>query len=442
MPYQGGSRLPTETASKLGHLKVIQSDWVKSLIEDFEYNDSDPKDESNTVWTEFDVKSAAPLPRIFAVDGSWVPVSSDNYPKKEVAFVKTALMRIDKTKLDRIDHDSPHPLLLQDILNGSALFHTTVFPLKNVKTPLGNNYSAVRHIIRDSIKVDQDGAYYETLKWLTYNKWGVNTPNSPAFECPHCSQVIPGLPYDADETLCASCKGAVFLTDMIGFHLDMEDESASTTVPNTYMLIMETLMLLTAVRIFWNKQDKTLVSNCLFIKDGPLSLNSQYSKLVPSLRDFFEHAKNAGRPIHLIGQEKTAAFADHLASIARFAHPQQQGEPMTYSVLNHKYVRKEVYRQPELANPYGSRTNWGEKLYVKLEPSWYAVLNVPPGLYNNDTNFPVADDLIGLSRILATLPSLISRKYEGALYPIELANGIASMSSYPSAKVLQLFARL
>ncbi|WP_221622017.1 hypothetical protein [Larkinella knui] len=423
-------------------MKVIQSDWVKSLIEDFEYNDSDPKDESNTVWTEFDVTSAIPLPRIFAVDGSWVPVSSDNYPKKEVAFVKTALMCIDKTKLDKIDHENPHPLLLQDVLNGSALFHTTVFPLKNVKTPLGNNYTAVRHIIRDSIKVDQDGAYYETLKWLTYSKWGTGKPKSPAFECPHCSQVIPGLPYDADEALCASCKESVFLTDMIGFHLDMEDESASTTVPNTYMLIMETLMLLTAVRIFWNKQDKRLVSSCLFIKDGPLSLNSQYSKLVPALRDFFEHAKNVGRPVHLIGQEKTGAFADHLASIARFASPQHQDDPMTYSVLSHKYVRKEVYRQPDLANPYGSRTNWGEKLYVKLEPSWYAVLNIPPGLYNDNTNFPTSNDLIGLSRILATLPSLISRKYEGALYPIELANGIASMSSYPSAKVLQLFAKL
>lgn len=40
---------------------------------------------------------------------------------------------------------------------------------------------------------------------------------------------------------------------------------------------------------------------------------------------------------------------------------------------------------------------------------------------------------------MATLPSLISRKFEGALYPIELANGVASMSSYPSAKILERF---
>lgn len=440
MPYQKKGGLPAETASKLGHLKIIQSDWVKSLIEDFEYKSSDPKDESNTIWTNFDVKSVSPLSRIFAVDGSCVTVSSDSYPKKEVAFVKTALMYVDKPKLDKIDKENPHPLLLQDILNGSALYHNTVFPLKNVKTSLGNNYTAVRNIVRDSIKVDQDGAYYETLKWLAYSKWTSDKAVSPAFECPHCGKPIPGLPYNADESPCPSCKLIVFVTDMIGFHLDMEEESASTTVSTTYMLIMETLMLLTAVRIFWNNQDKSLVSNCLFIKDGPLSLYSQYSKLVPALRSFFEHAKDVGRPVHLIGQEKTGAFADHLDSIARFAPPQERGSVPTYSVLNHSYVRKEVYRQPELSNPYGSRTNWGEKVYVKLEPTWYAVLNIPPGFYNDDTNFPTADDLIGLNRILATLPSLISRKYQGALYPIELANGVASLSSYPSAKVLQLFA--
>ena len=350
-------------------------------------------------------------------------------------------MYVDKQKLDKIDKENPHPLLLQDVLNDSALYHHTVFPLKNVKTSLGNNYDSVRHIIRDSIRIDQAGAYYETLKWLVYSKWETSKPNSPAFECPHCANPISGLQYDSDDSVCNHCKETVFLTDMIGFHLDMEEESASHSISTMYMLIMETLMLLTGVRIFWDNQDKKLVSDCLFIKDGPLSLRSQYSKLVPLLRNFFEHTKKVGRPVHLIGQEKTGTFADHLASIARFASPKEREESPSYSVLTHKYVRKEVQRQSELLSPYGLRTNWGEKVYVKLEPTWYAVINVPPGLYDEDVEFPTSDKLIGFDRILSTLPSLISRKYEGALYPIELANGIASLSSYPSAKVLQLFAR-
>jgi hypothetical protein len=60
-------------------------------------------------------------------------------------------------------------------------------------------------------------------------------------------------------------------------------------------------------------------------------------------------------------------------------------------------------------------------------------------MYNASGSFPRDSDLIGLPRILATVPSLVSHKFEGALFPIELANGIASMSSYPSARILQRF---
>ena len=34
---------------------------------------------------------------------------------------------------------------------------------------------------------------------------------------------------------------------------------------------------------------------------------------------------------------------------------------------------------------------------------------------------------------------LLSNRYEGALIPMALANGVASLSIYPSVKVLELF---
>jgi hypothetical protein len=441
MPYGQGARLPGEAASKLGHLRVIQSDWVKELISAFEYTTAAPKDESNTVWSEFDPLSAMPLPLVFAVDGSFSTVTSNDYPRKEVSFVKTALLRIDKSKLDKIDKDNPHPLLLQDALAQSALYHATVFPLKNIRSRLGNNYEAIRNIVYDSMKVDQNGAYFETLKWLAYMKWSKSTSTpSPAFSCPHCAKEIPGLPFDSDQGKCPSCKQNIFLTDMVGFHLDMDENSAPESVSSAYMLIMETLMLFTAIRFYWDSVDQKIISNSLFIKDGPLTLRGQYSKLVPSIRIFLAHAKSEGRPVHVIGQEKTGAFADHLASIVRFAKPYERGAKPSFAVLSHDYVRREVYRSPDLSNPYGMRTNWGEKVYVKLDPGSYLVINVPTGDYQATATFPSASDLIGFQRILSTLPSLSSHKFEGALFPVELANGVASMSSYPSAKVLQLFA--
>ncbi|OMD83447.1 hypothetical protein BSK49_24490 [Paenibacillus odorifer] len=440
MSYNQGTRLPGESASKLGHLNVVKSEWVNSLIQDFEQHTYTTEDTSNTMWLEFDSTETQPLRNVWAVDGSFVTVSSDDLPRREISFVKTALLTMDRAKIDLIDKIHPHPLHLQDVMTNSAIFHATVFPLRNIRTSLGNNYDAVRHIIRDSLKVDEDGMFYETLKWLVYKKWSPSPTTSPSFSCPHCDENISGLAFDCDEGECSSCRGIVYLTDMIGFHLDMDEESAPDSVSSAYMAIMEHLMIFTVIRLLWHHTDKHLLSDTLFIKDGPLTLRGQYSKLVPSIRDFLEYAKQIGRPIHIIGQEKSGVFQDHLSTIARFAHPKERDEKMNYAVLSHDYVRKEVYRSPEMTNPYGKRTNWGEKVYVKIDPYSYIVINVPTGAYSEDINFPTESNLIGLSRILSTLPSLLSHKYEGALFPIELANGIASMSSYPSAKILQRFA--
>jgi hypothetical protein len=440
MPYSQGTRLPGETASKLGHLAVIQSEWVKALVKEFDHSILATTDPSSTLWTMFDPADVEPLRNVWAVDGSFAPIETTEKPPKEVSFVKTALLTVDRAKLDTIDKENPHPLLLQDVLTGSAIFHATVFPLKNIRTALGTNYDAVRHIVRDSMKIDENGAFYDTLKWIVYQQWSSATTTSPSFECPHCHHKIEsGLPFNADEGKCPKCGKTVFLTDMIGFHLDMDEESAPDSISSAYMLIMEHLMIFTAIRLLWHHTDKQVLSETLFIKDGPLTLRGQYSKLVPLIRAFLQHAKEQKRPIHIIGQEKSGAFFDQLASIVRFASPHAHGENANYAVLSHDYVRREVYRSPDLLNPYGSRTNWGEKVYLKLDPGTYMVLNVPTGNYNPAGTFPSANDLMGLPRIMVTLPSLVSRKFEGALFPVELANGIASMSSYPSAKILQRF---
>lgn len=441
MPYAEGARLPGEVASKLGHLAIVKSPWVQSLVKDFEQMVHREGDFSKTVWQSFDPAGVSSLRNVWAVDGSYASISSEGKPPREMAFVKTALITIDKIRLDRIDKENPHPLLLQDILRDSAVFHATVFPLKNVRTSLGSNYDAIRHIVKDSMKVDEGGVFYETLKWLAYRKWESFTDTvSPSFECPVCHHKIEsGLPYNADRGLCNHCQSEVFLTDMLGFHLDMDEESAPESVASAYMLVMEHLMLFTAIRLLWSHTDKSLVSDTLFIKDGPLTLRSQYSKLVPNIRLFLEYAKESNRPLHIIGQEKSGAFYDHLASIIMFAPPHSRGEELTFAPLSHEYVRREVYRSPDLSNPYGLRTNWGEKLYVKIDPATSMVLSIPTGQYVDHPLFPAIGDLMGLARILATIPSLVSHKFEGALFPIELANGIASMSSYPSATILKRF---
>ncbi|MEM5007403.1 hypothetical protein ABEP42_13920 [Priestia megaterium] len=439
MAYTGGPNLPFESASKLGHINVIESEWVQSLVKEFESTDYSISASEKSGWEKAEVKDVPKLKYFWAVDGSYVTVASETKPQKEVSFVKTALISIDRTKLEKVDKEQPHPLLLQDIMTKSAVQHATVFPLRNIKTSKGSNYDTVRHIVRDSMKIDQNGLFYETLKWLVYEKWTNNYTSSPDFQCPHCDREIAGFDFNRDEKTCELCDKEVFLTDMIGFHLDMEEDSAPENVSSAYMLIMEHLMLFTIIRLLWGHSDQRFVSDTLFIKDGPLTLRSQYSKLVPKIRAFLQYAKEINRPIHIVGQEKSGVFVDHLSKLTRELDPKDRGEPMHYSVLTHEYIRKEVYRTPDLTNSYGKRTNWGEKIYLKYDPNSYMVLNVPTGSYLESNTSPKKEELIGLQRILATVPEIVSHRYTGGLFPIELANGIASMSSYPSSRILQNF---
>lgn len=436
MPYPG------EMASKLGHLTLVESPWVKDLVTGFERAPAPAGDPAGTPWQSFDPAAAAPLSRVWAVDGSFVAVRSADKPPREVAFVKTALVLLDREQMADIDPHFPHPLDLRDVMAESGLFHATVFPLRHVRFGLANNHTAVRHIIRDSIQKDQNGAFHDTLKWLAYRKWSGTPTRSPDFQCPHLhchKDIAEGLPPDADAGRCPHCGEEVFLTDMPGFHQEIGEDAAPESVASAYMLVMEHLMLFTPVRAFWDHPDPRLVSDTLFLKDGPLTLRGQYSKLVEPIREFLQQAKDVGRPVHVVGQEKTGAFVEHLAEIVRFAPPADRGQPPTAAVLSHDFVRKEVQRMPDRANPYGLKTNWGEKVYLKLDPGTAMVLSVPTGRYDERGDFPTRGDLIGLDRVLATLPGLVSRRFEGGLYPIELANGIASLSSYPSAKILERF---
>lgn len=429
MPYQAGQRLPGERASRLGHLDVLKSDLVKKLCESFEDN-AQVTSSTKASWEPIPADGET-LPLVFGVDGSLQIIDSPTTPHKSLAFVKTALLRIDQAALSLIDQHSPHPFALRDILADSALYHATVFPLRHVIVPGLSTYNAVRQTIFESIKdASLHGEPMETLKWIAFEKWDGAEKQLPLFECPHCEGTVATLAYDTEEGQCHFCKGHLFLTDMLGFHQEMAQDAAPNTVATAYMTIHETLLLFTGIRYFWEK-NKQLLANCLFVKDGPLSIRAQYSKLVNPIRRFLAHAQAQGHSIHLIGQEKTGTFYDHLQLIGNDAPTGAIFIPGDF------YIKGEIQHRSNNSAPYGRDTNYGVKVFVKLNNFHKMILNIPTGNYIAN---PTVTDLLGSKRIFATLPKILSNRYEGALLPVELANGVASLSTYPSAHILKIFA--
>ncbi|HMY71329.1 MAG TPA: hypothetical protein PLQ88_05820, partial [Blastocatellia bacterium] len=399
MPYQAGKNLPGEKASKLGHLDVLRSPLVQQLVESFERPSSDERTDKAS-WVPFPA-TGQPLDLIFSVDGSIQVIEDELPPHKALAFVKTALMRIDQVALSRIDKDFPHPFEVRDLMTDSAMYHATVFPLRHVRVPEMSVYDAVRKTIYESLKDESlNGEPLETLKWIAYEKWSGSQKSLPAFQCPHCESDQATLPYDSERDVCVDCGGELFISDMLGFHLEMSEDAASDSVATAYMNIHETLLLFTGIRHFWETSRETL-KRCLFLKDGPLQIRAQYSKLVAPIRRFLLHALTQNVPIHIVGQEKTGTFVEHLNLIGR------QVPASHLFVPDHVYICGEVQHRPVGGALYGKDTNYGAKVFAVLTDRHRLVLNLPVSDSMADfIQAPSLETLIGLEQILTTLPQL------------------------------------
>ena len=111
MAYSAGNNLPFEPTSKIGHLAVINSEWVNELIRNFESMEEESfGDEEKGLWQTYDPCKETPLEEMWVSDGSYQEVVKN---KREVFFIIAALMNIQQRKIDKIDKNNPHPLLLQ-----------------------------------------------------------------------------------------------------------------------------------------------------------------------------------------------------------------------------------------------------------------------------------------------------------------------------------------
>jgi len=435
MPYQQGLRLPGEKASKLGHLEVIRCPLVQKLCQNFEDPDYTPES-SGANWQELP-QSGKELGIIFSSDGSLQTIESPKPPYKAIAFVKTALMKLDRYAIAKLDKETPNPFALKDIMERAALFHSTAFPLRHVLIKGKTIYQTVREIIYESVKDKGlnnalDGAMMETLKWIAYEKWSPKPKSHlEEFGCPHCHQNVATLPFDQEVGTCPNCNGEIFITDMFGLHLNMQEDYAPNQVAADYMAASETLMIFTPIRYFW-ENNRDVLRNCLLAKDGPLSLRATLAKLSAPIRRFFKYAKENDYEIAMIGQEKTGAFFEHLQLIGANAPSK------AIFIPDNSYIRNEI-QHSNLIGVYGTDTNYGAKVFVKYNDYHKMVINIPTGERGEFVENPSISNLIAIADIVATLPKILSNRYEGALLPIELANGIASLSTYPSAKVLELF---
>lgn len=440
MPYQGGEHLPAQVASKTSHIDMIASPLMQDLVRRFEAR-VDPEDESLAPWSHVDLAGIPPLSQAVSSDGSLQKVTSDD-GLREICFVRTARFHLRTEDAASIDPRFPHPMQIQNLMKDAAIHCNAVFPLRNMQLARsGSVKQSIRELVREIITYEHGGLMYEALKWLLFQGWGPET-ESPDVACPYNRDEMAGpIKFNEDKGRCRNCGRTVYLTDVLGLHLDMGDDAAGEAVANAYMAIHEVLLLVAHVYRHWRSGDLAAIDDTLLVKDGPLMFRGQYATLTARMRSMLAHLRREGTTVYLVSQEKSGQVFDHLESQLRRLRRRPEADWPQVAILPHRYIRRRIHRLPEAADIYGSRTNYGEKVLVRLDPAFAMVVNIPTGDFLRSEDRPASpEDFIGFHRIIATLPHLVSYLHEGSLIPINLAHGIASLSDYPSTAALRRFA--
>ena len=417
-----------ERASKLGHLPIIQNDYVNELVKEFaSYESTAAKIEFDSNVVSDINETCSDIKTVISIDGSFSTVENKFDKNKSVSYIKVATLMISLDKLDKARAPIVNPVLLNDIISEYSDTIATVLPLNNVKLKDETPLDSIRKIIEITLK-EQYSELYNTLKFLVFKQWDPTKFESLEFGCPFCERKITVMK-EFDEVKCNSCLKKVFLTDYISLHTDFYDGNTNEKIASSFMQVLEHLLLFNYIRLLY-LEEKNKLSRVLFLKDGPLALFSQLSRLVEPIREFIQHLKDNGIPLYLAGIEKSGSFFEH----ALILDKKIKGKKLI--VPNNKYIFSYIKQGDYSTTNYGERVNYGSKVFIKLTDKWVLSLSVPTGEYKCN---PKKDDLIGVDEIASILPKIVSNSFPNALLPIVAVNKIASMSIYPTNNILEKF---
>jgi hypothetical protein len=207
-----------------------------------------------------------------------------------------------------------------------------------------------------------------------------------------------------------------------------DDFGRETTVSNL-RTVLEILILFDVIRKY--RMHKAEMGKTLLLKDGPLLLRAQLSRLVQPIRSLLAYLRDGGTELHIVGVEKNGGFANLLDEFKGILS--KCGD---YFLPTVKFLVEEVSGN-EMPSEYRNRVSFGAKVAERLGPNHAVVLNVPTGDFLVE---PKPTDLIGFEESARVLAKLVSYRYDNALVPLVLANSMASIAQRPSNTILETFA--
>ena len=438
MPY------PSERASRLGHVPVVNSQAVREAFSRWEVAQATPADESRVTSLcrpveELDSAGISDAVRFaITVDGSDTEVEATReHPTIKVGYVRVAASFVDFEKLHQAgacDFVDPH--VLRESHQHAAFEHA--LPGSGLVIPGYTGVDTWRQELDRFLRETKfDQASNQTLADMLLALYG--SPSAPATSaplrrCPSCGAKdaqLSGGQIDIPKagTNCPSCGQKVYLGDVLRTEEEYMPEGSNRSSLTRMMLVAERLTSLGYMQLlFEDSYSYDVLGKTLFITDGPLGLHGTVAPLKRRFQDYLaEFAKQCAannRPAAplVVGVEKSGTFVEHAQLISHLIEPGHVMLPST------GYINRITGRPPN--NPYGSDEFYGRRFIYRTKNGGILVFTVPPkpGVTPyGDPEGELWSSYPTLRPVCEVLDHVQTRLYENAVIPVALAHSAASL---------------
>lgn len=467
MPYAG------ELAKNQGNQKLMAELNIQEIFKDVKIVRQDtayPRLDNYIVAEESRLAlKDSPLKYVVVIDGSKYETSLPDYPDINVGLLNINQCAVDMKKLqDYLKNPFPLPQQYQQIKENIAI--SAIVPLKGLcNTEHPDEKDFFRFFVYQTFKtmanpmvewLEQKGysiTYKETLL-DTYKALMSHLEKLPGFiqTCPHCKKAGRSLNIKSfkkesalhyDDVIKCRCDlepQTIYITDLLQFHEQFNNEKSNESMTTQMMLVLERLTLLNLLRILKENALEQLFDEMLFIMDGSLAIYSHASWLSAAINAEIIAIKDK-HPLVIIGIEKTGNFVDHFKKMDNFFAQDMLKKGMLF-FLNDTYIKEHV-KIYDADGFYGEKNYFGKKFFYKNISGKLFTVNIAFDSeadravnYNSRHEEEKIQATIGLDKVVMLLDNFASHSYSNALSFISMANeGAALSTSYMGKRLLDNF---
>ncbi len=427
---------PFERASKTAHTAILNDKAVQEFVNKCRI----PISESNNtdigdIKTFIKKTNKKQIQNIVAIDGGYTNVIiKPDFPSATMAFFQFGVLFFKNEDLINIEQkpfiDPSDMSKLQKIQRFKLIIPTKSIIYKNQL----NLTDSIRQAIYEFfMKEIENNELMKTLKWFLFSEYGIKTDKWYLSSCPKCNHGVDIKREELKEfkLRCPHCRDDIYLTDVFRLHEAIDNELGAGGILGYTTTVIEQILIVYLIKIMLEIKPQ-MISETLFIKDGPLAFFGQTARMHKPMRNLIRYLDNKV-DINFIGLEKNGSFVEHAALVSEKLNVREA------LILDNKYIYSYIIPgDPNSKDAYARTSYYGSKVIYKSQYNNIYVATLPT---LEPLIKPRAIDLINLETCLNGVSELRCDLYYSSLVPIVLANKLVSLADHPSSDILKIFAK-